>query len=82
MHGQQVHDALTEPQKKYAVVDRLVSPLVCWISPARVVQKDQIEIGAVAEFQTAEFAVAGHRDRGGAQRAGRIAAGRRAVGAP
>ena len=60
MHGEQMHDALSKPQKEHHIVERAFAPGLLNLA-ARVVQEDEIEIGAVAEFQAAELAVTRHR---------------------
>src|ERR1017187_4627530 len=60
MHREQMHDSLSQHQKEHAVVQRSFARGLLKLA-VRVVQKYQIEIGSVAEFQSAEFAVARHR---------------------
>ena len=63
MHGEQVHDALAQTQKENAVVERLFA-VGQLDAAARIVQKNQIQIRGVAQFQAAELAVSrdGHHD--------------------
>ena len=65
-------------KKNTAVVER-PRAVVCWMLAARIVQKHEIEIRNIAEFQAAELAVAGHGHAHRAQRRFLIAAVRNAV---
>ena len=66
VHGQEVHDALREPHEEQLVVDGAraggLLPLAL-----RVVQEHQIEVGGVAELDSAELAVADGADVHGAR---------------
>ena len=59
MHGEQVHDALSQPQEEHAVVDAAGGLLKL---AGRVVQEHEVEIRPVAELEAAELAVAGGRN--------------------
>ena len=61
MHRKQVHDALRQPQKEHAIVERLRAVSALDIA-AGVVQKHQIEVGTVAKLEAAELAVGNRRD--------------------
>src|SRR5262249_45477205 len=62
MHSEQVNDPLREPHEEHLIIDRPVSTSFLALA-ARVVQKDQIEIGRVAELHSPELAVAYGTDR-------------------
>src|SRR5260370_38476838 len=56
MHGEQMHDALSQSQEEDAVVERPLALGLLKFS-ARIVQKDQIEIGPITQFQAPQLAV-------------------------
>src|SRR5258708_19515688 len=61
MHGEQMHDALSQSQKEDAVVERPLTLGLLNFS-ARIVQKDQIKIGAITQLQASQLAVTGDGD--------------------
>src|SRR6202035_4550571 len=61
MHGKEMHDALSQAQKEDAVVERARSRGLLNLA-ARIVQKDQIEIGAITQLQASQLAVTGDGD--------------------
>ncbi len=58
VHGEQMHDALPQAQEEHDIVERTLA-LGLLNGTARIVQKHQIKIGAIPEFQTSQLAVTG-----------------------
>src|SRR5258708_33057049 len=56
MHGEQMHDALSQAQEEDAVVERPLALRLLNFS-ARIVQEDQIEIRAITQLQASQLAV-------------------------
>jgi hypothetical protein len=61
MHREEMHDTLPQSQEKDSVVERTRGRSLLDFA-ARIVQKDQIEIGAISELQPSQLAVAGNGD--------------------